>query len=339
MGFDAKSIPITLLIPVKNGNHFLPSFMPQLLANVGPSDEVIFVNDGSTDKTESSVNKWKAKYPFIRLINNQGSGLISALNLGVKESTHEWIARFDVDDSYPDFRIEKQRQGISTKVVAIFSDYVISGAGKKNLGTIYSPVLPLACSISLASSERTAHPSSMFNKSAFLSIGGYRREDHLIEDLSLWLRLSRVGDLVSIPTPLLNYNLNRGSVSMMNRAQMIKKSNIILSEIGLNPVDLYKLENLSLDSSIYADVSKPYLRTLLFVRDIMRSQQISRNSNISRYTYRFLFETLREPFHYSSSAAEILHGKLLRDCFRRLPNRSHKITKIQDKGVLGLPML
>lgn len=317
----SKSVPISAVIPVKNGEKFLDNFLPQVINNLDDSDEIVIVNDSSTDRTESILKEWERRFDQIRVITNLESGLISALNLGIKESSHKWIARFDVDDNYPADRIEKQRMEISSKTVAIFSDYEVIGSAKANLGTIYSPVLPIACSLSLISSQRTAHPSSLFSRNAFEFVGGYRKQDFLIEDLSLWLRLSRVGNLVSVPQKLLNYSLNQNAVSMQNRSAMKKNSKQIISEIGINPVHLKQIENLEFCYSIYDGVPERQIRTLLFARDIFLNLSSSEKRESQKLKAALIKDFVHNPYVFGVATKEILHGKLLREFYRRLPRR------------------
>jgi glycosyltransferase involved in cell wall biosynthesis len=314
-----KSARISAVVPIKNGEKFLSKFLPQVIKNLDYSDEIVIVNDRSTDRTESIVKEWASKYLQIRLINNTESGLVSALNLGIRESSFDWIARFDVDDSYSDDRLKKQRELISSETVAIFSDYEIMGSGKFPLGTIHSPISPLACSLSLISSQRTAHPSSIFNKNAFKFVGGYRKGDFLVEDLSLWLRLSRIGDLVSIPQSLLKYNLNRNSVSMQNREEMKKNKKKVMSEIGISPDHLKQIENFEVSVSLYEGVPDPHIRTLLLAKEIILNLKESRKHISWRSRRSLTRELIRNPYRFGIATTEITGGKILRGFFRHLP--------------------
>lgn len=316
---ESLSVPISAVIPIKNGERFLGSFLPNLIQNVHTSDEIIIVNDGSTDRTESIISEWARNYKQIRLLNNVNKGLISALNFGIKESSNNWIARFDVDDTYAENRIMKQRDKISSESVAIFSDYEIIGAGKYSLGKIYSPVFPLACSVSLISSQRTAHPSSLFNKDAFDFVGGYRSKDFLVEDISLWLRLSRVGEIISVPDILLKYNLNRKSVSMQNRESMKRASKKVISEIGINPTHLRQINDQEINFSLYDDLPNAQIRSLLFIKDILQCKKRSGDSISGKPTAGLLKEVLEHPYNSGVASIEIMRGKLLRECFRLLP--------------------
>lgn len=230
--------PITLLLPVKNGETYLPRSIADLGMNAQPGDEILVVDDGSVDATPQLLNKWRLSDTKVRIIRGPGDGLVKALNLGIREASNNWIARFDVDDHYSRERLSTQRLQISPQTAAIFSDYRIFSAGRSNLGTIPSAVLPSAVSVSLVNSQRTPHPSVLYNRDILLSVGGYRAEDFPAEDLSLWLRLSRVGDLISVPMVLLDYRISSASISGQNQLYMLEKKRDLLSTLGIHSRDI-----------------------------------------------------------------------------------------------------
>ena len=60
--------------------------------------EVVVINDGSTDNTEKIVDEFCAKYPYIKKVNKINGGVSSARNLGLKEASGDYIAFVDGDD-------------------------------------------------------------------------------------------------------------------------------------------------------------------------------------------------------------------------------------------------
>ena len=75
--------------------------------------EFIFVNDGSSDKSEEMIKKFikdnkkfkKVKFNYFKLQKNSGKG--AALKLGVKKAKGEWILTSDIDFSVSLFEINK----------------------------------------------------------------------------------------------------------------------------------------------------------------------------------------------------------------------------------------
>jgi len=293
--------PISVLLPVKNGLIYLPELEKYFTSNLFSEDQIIIVNDGSTDGSTEYLSNWAKKTTNMSLINTKGEGLIACLNMGIKESHHKWIARFDVDDSYPDQRLDHQSQAASGATVAVFSDYTFVNEDGEYYGKIASPVYPTPTVISLANNLRTAHPSVLFSKEAVVEVGGYRASDYLAEDLSLWLRLSRIGNLVSVPKNLLNYRLTPGSITSQNRNKVIAKRAEILKIFQLNPSHFSScLDNIDQIFDQYDQVESGCSRKILLLNDLFAASRILGTSLSSRKKiYRSSLKLFSTPQSYS----------------------------------------
>jgi len=261
--------PISALVPIKNGATHLENLRLQLEATLSAFDEILIIDDGSSDATWKLLNSWAREDQRIRLFQNDQVGLANALNLGLKNAQYEWVARYDVDDQYQTNRIEKQLNFVDTNTVAVFSDYNFVTPTGKHLGYIPTGVLPSAVSVSLIASQRTPHPVALIQKEAALSVGGYQQSDFPAEDLSLWLRMSRVGELKSVPEALLNYVINPNGVSATRRNHQLETKDRLLKEIGIRSVDLELAIN-DFEEIIrsYRRESYSGIRSLLLSREI-----------------------------------------------------------------------
>ena len=255
-------------MPVRNGMKYLDSALLNLEVCASNTDEILVINDGSTDGTLQKLTEWASDKAQVRILNNPGQGLVSALNFGLAESECKWIARFDVDDVSQPSRLTEQRKYLGNQIAGIFSDYEVIDESGTSLGVIPSAVDPEAVSLSLVTSQRTAHSSVLLNKEIALGAGGYREEDYLAEDLSLWLRMSRLGLLKSVPTSLMRYRLNGSSISNSRRVQMIQKKDELLKNIGVNQGDIMKFdENWEETWNGYRNYSLSDDRKILSYRD------------------------------------------------------------------------
>lgn len=261
---------ISGVMPVRNGLKFLPRsriIIDQILAT---GDELIIVDDGSTDESYAFLRCWEKENPQVRLIKNDSHGLVNALNLGIRESKNSWIARFDVDDIYPTNRLLIQRASIDEGVGAIFSDYEMIDSNNMSLGILPSPVESHATSISLINGNRTPHPSVLFSKAAYHSVGGYRVQDFLVEDLSLWLRMSRESKLISIPQVLLQYTIHSKSVTISKSLEMRANKKKLLKTIGIYEHDLsYCLYNSEVIFAMYKDTMYVGKRNISYIYDLL----------------------------------------------------------------------
>jgi glycosyltransferase involved in cell wall biosynthesis len=226
----------------------------------------------------------------IRYIKNTKPGIVSALNIGVKESVNEWIARADADDEYEINRLSEQRENIFKNTIGIFTDYYFFSDSNNYLGTIPSAIDANAVAVSLISSQRTAHPSILFNKEAVINSGGYREFDFPAEDLSLWLRMSRLGDLISIPKTLLRYRLTPESVTGAKRNEAKEMTKKLLLEIGINQKNIVGLiENYESVLNLYKKHSHSSAREMLLLRDLFYlSKNKSIDSDLREKIYKIL---------------------------------------------------
>ena len=76
--------PISVLLPVKNGLSYLPELEKYFTSNLSSEDQIIIVNDGSTDGSTEYLSNWAKKTTNLSLINTKGEGLIACLNIGIK---------------------------------------------------------------------------------------------------------------------------------------------------------------------------------------------------------------------------------------------------------------
>ena len=289
--------PISFLVPIRNGLRYLNRFKTIINNNASQQDEVVIINDGSTDGTSDFLKTWAKEQDNIKLLKTSGVGLVQSLNLGLSQSTNRWIARFDVDDDYKPNRITVQRESIKTGTVAIFSDYDFIDEINVRYGSMSSPIFPNPTAISLANSSRTAHPSVLYDKEAVVESGGYLEVDYPAEDLALWLRLINYGDIVSVPELLLHYRLRKNSISLQHRGNSIlKKQELVSKAFHLKKSFHYGLENFDTIINSYSKLPLSNQRKILFVRDLLSvSQTLKLQMHYQSYIMRKTTKLLLNP--------------------------------------------
>jgi glycosyltransferase involved in cell wall biosynthesis len=280
-----KTNPLTFLIPVKNGYNYLNNFRKIIESNANPHDEIVIIDDGSNDGSNEFLKAWSKSQNNIKLIVTSGIGIVESLNLGIKHSTNQWIARFDVDDDYEPNRINLQKNSITNSTAAIFTDYDFIDNDNNSYGYLTSPIFPDATAISLVNSSRTAHPSAMFDKEAVLEAGGYLLEDFPAEDLSLWIRLSKIGKIISVPELLLHYRIRKGSITLNQRNESIaKKLELVSKAYHLHNNYQYCLENFEEIMEQYKFLPNSNQRKLLFLRDMLTANTLLLNDSSKNFS-------------------------------------------------------
>ncbi len=96
-----EKIEISVVVPVYNEEENLPILVPKLvevLEQIKTPYELIFVDDGSEDRSRKILKEFSSKYPFLRIIGlKENRGLSTALIAGIRETKGEKIVTLDSD--------------------------------------------------------------------------------------------------------------------------------------------------------------------------------------------------------------------------------------------------
>lgn len=88
---------ISAVIPAYNAAPVIGRAIESVLAQRRPADEVIVVDDGSTDGTGQAVQRFGDR---VRYIRQENAGASAARNTGIEAARSEWIAFLDGDDEW-----------------------------------------------------------------------------------------------------------------------------------------------------------------------------------------------------------------------------------------------
>ena len=92
---------ISIIIPVYNGEKFIPNLIENLKAQKASRDslELVFVDDGSADSSLEVLNSYSECEEFsVSVYSQENSGVSAARNLGMKYAKGDYITFLDVDD-------------------------------------------------------------------------------------------------------------------------------------------------------------------------------------------------------------------------------------------------
>lgn len=107
---------ISVVIPTHNRAHLLARAVESAVAQTRSPDEIIVVDDGSTDDTAAVIGELidaKARHsPEILYVVQQGKGPSAARNRGLTEAHGDWIAFLDSDDLWHPEKLERQFRAI-----------------------------------------------------------------------------------------------------------------------------------------------------------------------------------------------------------------------------------
>jgi hypothetical protein len=185
---------VSWLLPFRDAAPWIAEAVTSMIADSGPDDELILVDDGSKDDSVSRLPKDSR----IRLIRQAPLGIVAALEAGRKAACAPWIVRMDADDLTLAGRVQAQTNALksNSKLAAvggraeIHADGTPVGEGMQryvdwvnNLDDLHRELLV---------ESPMFHPAVCFRAEAVEAVGGYR-DGPFPEDYDLWLRLVNAG--------------------------------------------------------------------------------------------------------------------------------------------------
>jgi glycosyltransferase involved in cell wall biosynthesis len=103
---------ISAVIAAYNASATLDRAIRSALAQTRPADEIIVVNDGSTDGTADIARRFGSD---VRLICQPNGGASVARNTGIQNAGGDWIAFLDADDEWLPEKLHIQEDFLNTQ--------------------------------------------------------------------------------------------------------------------------------------------------------------------------------------------------------------------------------
>jgi len=188
---------ISVVIPVYNRELSIRRAIDSVLCQELLPDEIIVVDDGSTDGTPEILNSY---LPKIQIVRQEDKGVSTARNRGIEAAAGEWIAFLDSDDEWmPDklqkqiscYRLHSNMRILQTEERWIRNNMRVNPGKKyaKKSGNIFKQCLK-TCIVG---------PSTVICKASLLEeMGGFDENLPVCEDYDLWIRIA-----AKYPIPLL----------------------------------------------------------------------------------------------------------------------------------------
>lgn len=224
------TLPITVIVPTYNLASFLPHCLESILQQTQVADQIIVVDDGSTDATPEVARQFIPRVTYIRQPN---SGVASARNTGIRAANHEWIAFLDHDDIALPTRFEREMNlARRTGCDLIFSDQMIlntftgcktSWFARNGFNTLLAanPVLEQPYATLLRYGCFVSQSTVLVRRDSLLAVGGYDELMPPADDYDLFLRLASKFSFAAVLEPLVLRRIHGGNLSR-NRIAMLE---------------------------------------------------------------------------------------------------------------------
>ena len=206
---------VTVIIPVYNAEKYVRQSVESILGQTYQNLEVIVVNDGSTDGSESILRQINDHR--VKLFSQGNSGVAAALNKAVESTQGKYIARQDADDISLSTRIEMEVEFLERNpavgIVGAWAeiiredgrqgDYLKHSQGNEKLQYDILWNSPFVSS------------TVMFRKECLVKTGNFYSGKDLFEDYNMWSMIARYFQVSNLPEVLLQYRELHSGLSFM----------------------------------------------------------------------------------------------------------------------------
>jgi len=202
---------VSVIIPTYNVGEFISDTLDSVLAQSRPADEVIVIDDASTDDTRDIVRGYRVT--LIEQPENRGS--CAARNRGILAATGDVIATIDGDDLWAPDHLR-----VLTTLLERYPDAVAAGSairlfGLENFDLVprFAPGEPRDVFHEAFEHCVVWHMAVAYRREQAIAAGLYYEPDRYAEDMYLWMRLSRLGKFVCTHDVTAFYRKHAGQVS------------------------------------------------------------------------------------------------------------------------------
>lgn len=212
---------ISVIIPAYNAAGSIRRAIDSVLAQTYPAQEIVVVNDGSTDNTAEVLKQYQNQ---IRVIEQSNAGVSAARNTGIQAASGDWIAFLDADDQWLPDKLHLQSALVmrNPELSWVSGDfnYCDCSDGHHRRNSIPNSNQP---AVDQALGDRECfedfftafllraygHTDTMLiRKESLIKAGLFIPGQQMIEDEDLWFRLAYLGLKVGfVRQPLAVYHL------------------------------------------------------------------------------------------------------------------------------------
>ena len=202
---------ISVIIPTFNSADYIPQALDSVLNQTYRDFEIIVVDDGSTDHTQTVLAPYM---PQIRYIWRENGGPSRARNAGIQAARGRYIAFLDADDLWVPTKLEVQAQVLDTRpeVGLVFGDTQVFDRERILVDSFLrqkrqysalaaSPTVEQAF-LTLIRDNFIPTSTVMVRRQCIATVGMFDESLLSAEDKDLWLRIAMRFGIACIPSVL-----------------------------------------------------------------------------------------------------------------------------------------
>ena len=188
---------VSVVIPAYNAAGYVGRAVASALSQTLPPEQVVCVDDGSTDDTLERLHTLAERFPEkVRVVQQTNAGPSAARNRGLERVTSEYVQFLDADDELDPDKLERQTglAGASPRP----ADLVVSAYRMYDTDPTKTRLTPIADDewVGLLTSRLGITSSNLCRTESVRRVGGWNEDRATSEDPDLWFRLMQSGAVV-----------------------------------------------------------------------------------------------------------------------------------------------
>lgn len=272
---------VSIILPCYNGEKYLQECLKSIYNQSFQNFELLFINDGSNDKSKEIVNNFKDSR-LVYMENQKNIGITASLNKAITKAKGKYIARIDTDDIMAEERLKLQVSFLDKhyNYGLIGSSYELIDQYGMVLNRIDLPKFDKELKLEMLFKNQIMHPGVIMRTDLALKFN-YSDEFKYCEDYNLWTKISKVSKIANLPEYLLSYRIHNDNISIVNN-EIMKKNTLLLISRELSSLNIpHTSQDLMIHSAfIFGDANRifndDYKKRLLrnWIDRILQSKKI-----------------------------------------------------------------
>jgi glycosyltransferase involved in cell wall biosynthesis len=217
---------VGVVITTFNHAEFLADAISSALDQTRPPDQIIVVDDGSSDDPAAVV----AQFSMVRMIRQENRGLSAARNTGLHNCATSHVVFLDADDRLVPIALEAGLTCAARRPDCAFvygAHRHISQNGEPRGGDRYYPIIDDAHLALLRENRIGMHATVIYRRDCLTEVGGFDETLRRSEDYDLYLRIVQKYPICSHDAVVAEYRMHGDNMSA-NAVSQLRATLVVL---------------------------------------------------------------------------------------------------------------
>lgn len=203
---------VAVIIPTFNHARYLADAIISVLSQTRQADEIIVVDDGSTDDPATVV----AQFQKVRLIRQDNGGLSAARNTGLRNCKTSHVVFLDADDRLLPTALQAGLTCIADRpdCAFVYGGYRLISENNNPISPDVFPAIDGAANLAMLRRNQIGMVAAvLFRRDCLLAVDGFDETLRRCEDYDVYLRITHRYPIATHPTIIAEYRRHGQNMS------------------------------------------------------------------------------------------------------------------------------